>query len=321
MISPIRAAATSLSHALDMPQFPQYVAQASEPFLPAYYAFESTLVAVAPGPVAVAREWAAENTLPAVAGLPIMDPVAIAFCLTCYYATLIGLFVLSKFVFGKLELRGFSAVHNLFLMILSLYMAVQGAISAIAENDHLVNNSLAPKTTPLVMVTYVFLLSKLPEFIDTMIMVLKQNYRQVSFLHLYHHSSILVTGYVILALAPGGDSYVSLVLNSTVHVFMYGYYFGTGYFAKDSMVRKALNSIKFVITKGQLTQFAINLVHAIYICFVVPDSERKYPRAAMFVMCFYMISMLVLFGHFLVTNQAAARAEKKKAAVAEKKVQ
>jgi elongation of very long chain fatty acids protein 4 len=290
--------------------------------MPMYSAFESLLVAVAPGAVSAAREWAASNQHPASAGYPLMDPVVIAFWVCLYYITIGSLIAITKAgVLPKMKLKGFGILHNFFLFALSLYMCVFTLACAVADGYKLVNNAapLSP-STPIVRATWVFVASKIPEFIDTIIMVLKHNYHQISFLHLYHHSSILVTGYVILALAPGGDSYVSLVLNSTVHVFMYGYYFGTGYFAKDSMVRKALNSIKFVITKGQITQFAINLIHAIYICVVVPDSERKYSRPAMSVMAVFMISLLYLFGDSLLTNQAAARAEKKKL-LAGKKVQ
>lgn len=37
-------------------------------------------------------------------------------------------------------------------------------------------------------------------------MILKKNYRQVSFLHVYHHLSIFPIWWLVTLMAPGGDS-------------------------------------------------------------------------------------------------------------------
>lgn len=69
-------------------------------------------------------------------------------------------------------------------------------------------------------ILYIFYLSKILEFGDTVIMALKKNYHQISFLHVYHHSSIFCVWWVIVYFAPGGESYFSAALNSGIHVFM-----------------------------------------------------------------------------------------------------
>ena len=58
--------------------------------------------------------------------------------------------------------------------------------------------------------------SKYLDFGDSVFMVLKQNYRQLSFLHLFHHSSILVVwGFLLQARPPPSlASYASSLTHS-----------------------------------------------------------------------------------------------------------
>merc|ERR1711916_26365 len=72
---------------------------------------------------------------------------------------------------------------------------------------------------------WLFSVSKIYEFLDTVFMVLRKRNRQINLLHVYHHASI---AYVWLAVNtryfPGGDSWWAASLNSLVHVVMYAYY-------------------------------------------------------------------------------------------------
>lgn len=59
------------------------------------------------------------------------------------------------------------------------------------------------------------------EFVDTLIMILKKNERQISFLHVYHHATTFFPcWWSVMNFAPGGDTYFTCVLNSGVHVIM-----------------------------------------------------------------------------------------------------
>lgn len=66
------------------------------------------------------------------------------------------------------------------------------------------------------MFIYIFYISKLYEFLDTAIMLLKGNLQQVSILHVYHHATISFIWWMITHTAPGGDAYFSAALNSFV---------------------------------------------------------------------------------------------------------
>ena len=61
---------------------------------------------------------------------------------------------------------------------------------------------------------WLFYVSKIFEFTDTIIMVLKKNDRQITFLHVYHHFSIFMIWWLVTFVAPNGESYFSAALNS-----------------------------------------------------------------------------------------------------------
>ena len=110
---------------------------------------------------------------------------------------------------------------------------------------------------------YIFFVSKIYEFMDTFIMLLKGNLHQVrashfpeplaaccfaltrraglamkvTLLHVYHHASISFIWWMITNTAPGGDAYFSAAINSSVHVIMYLYYLLAILLGKDNKAR------------------------------------------------------------------------------------
>ena len=112
-------------------------------------------------------------------------------------------------------------------------------------------------------------------------MVAKMNFRQVSFLHLYHHSSIFAIWWYVSWVAPTGEgmsgcsgyvaaeltltrphcvAYFSAALNSFIHVVMYGYYFCSSL----GILKPVMAAIKPFITMGQMTQFSLMMIQATY---------------------------------------------------------
>ncbi|CAG8730157.1 18319_t:CDS:2, partial [Acaulospora morrowiae] len=105
--------------------------------------------------------------------------------------------------------------------------------------------------------TWIFYFSKIFEFMDTFIMVLKKNNHQITFLHIYHHCSVFIIWWWVIYVAPTGETYFSAALNSVVHVIMYGYYLST-------TLSFPIRFIKRYITLMQMTQFVLNMVQATY---------------------------------------------------------
>jgi len=99
-----------------------------------------------------------------------------------------------------------------------------------------------------------FYLNKYHELFDTVILILRGN--KPSFLALFHHTIMLGVTYYNRwpHLAPVG--WLSVVLNLAVHVFMYSY------FALHA-IGITLSSVRIWITRVQIIQFWIILIHAL----------------------------------------------------------
>merc|ERR1719155_138907 len=62
------------------------------------------------------------------------------------------------------------------------------------------------------------------EFMDTFFFVLRKKNNQISFLHVYHHTSMLLLQWSLVKYIPGGVSYFGPMLNCFIHTLMYAYY-------------------------------------------------------------------------------------------------
>ncbi|KAF7279818.1 hypothetical protein GWI33_006701 [Rhynchophorus ferrugineus] len=120
------------------------------------------------------------------------------------------------------------------------------------------NASLDPKLEYiLVKTTWWYFFSKITELMDTVFFVLRKKQSQVSFLHVYHHSIVLIGSWAYLKYMPGEQGVAIGFLNSLVHVVMYFYYFLA---ALGPQYQKYLWWKKYM-TWMQLIQFGIMLVY------------------------------------------------------------
>jgi len=85
------------------------------------------------------------------------------------------------------------------------------------------------------------------EFFDTYFMILRGKMDQVSFLHIYHHTTIAWAWWFAIRFSPGGDVYFGALLNSFIHVLMYSYY--------ALALLKVRCPWKRYLTQAQLLQF------------------------------------------------------------------
>jgi len=183
--------------------------------------------------------------------------------------------------------------HNGFLILLSAYMCV-GCVKEAYVNDYTFwGNGYDPSETKLARFIYIFFISKIYEFIDTFIMLLKGNLNQVSFLHVYHHATISFIWWIIVRVAPGGDAYFSAALNSWVHVCMYSYYLLAIIIGREESMRRKYLWWGRYLTQMQMFQFVLNLFQALYCTHFSP-----YPKFLSRILLVYMASLLALFGQF-----------------------
>lgn len=191
-------------------------------------------------------------------------------------------------------------LHNIFLCLLSLYMTIETFLAAYSHFGwdkhfqlfcHPMDSSATEWTSDselrLATVIHIHYLSKFYEYIDTFIMLYKGNYRQVSFLHVYHH---VTTGFPVwwlnMKYNPGGEAWLCCFLNSMVHVFMYAHY--------------ALSALhwprppKLYVTLFQIIQFGIYLVQSGYL--IVTNCYRPMISVwQLFIQSVLFISLFIQF--------------------------
>ncbi|ERN07600.1 hypothetical protein AMTRI_Chr04g249320 [Amborella trichopoda] len=169
-------------------------------------------------------EWSSEQT-------PGSSPLFVATTVLLYLSLTSLLHLLMRTLKPPLKpLSLLIPIHNLSLSSLSLLLALSAALSA---RTHISLHSLShawlfcfPQSTkpqgPVFFWAYIFYLSKIYEFTDTLIIVLKK--RPITFLHVYHHALVVVMCYLWLEQVQS-LMVVALVTNGLVHTFMYSYYF------------------------------------------------------------------------------------------------
>jgi len=250
---------------------------------------ESTILSLLPASWLEYYTWAIENGNPHSKTFPLMNPFH-AILVTIAY--LIIIFVGQQIMANrkKFEVQLFSLIHNGGMVLLNAYMCFEILRCALTSNFTLFGNGVDSSANglPLARVLWLFYFSKPIEFIDTIIMVLKKNNHQVSFLHVYHHFATFLIWWGVIYYAPGGDTYFSAAQNCFIHVLMYSYYF---------LASLKINAPwKKYLTQAQMIQFALNIVQATYVIYY----PTSYPKALAYVLFGYMISLLALFGNFYI---------------------
>ncbi|CAH0407551.1 unnamed protein product [Chilo suppressalis] len=140
---------------------------------------------------------------------------------------------------------------------------------------------------------YYYYLLKLIDLMDTVFFVLRKKFNQVSFLHVYHHTGMVMITWGNATYLPGGHGTLVGVINLFVHIVMYSYYLLT---VAVPSVKKSI-WLKKHITQLQILQFFWCVVHMGTIVFV-PDCA--YPRWVAAVFLPQNLFMLLLFIDFYI---------------------
>lgn len=119
-------------------------------------------------------------------------------------------------------------------------------------------------------ICHIFLYSRILELIDTLWITLRKKNRQITFLHVFHHSFVLLMTWFYIKLAPGGSSAMFPIVNGIVHSVMYTYYILSTF----ESIKPYLWWKKYVTTL-QLIQFIILGIH-FSIAALTPGC--RYPR-------------------------------------------
>lgn len=137
---------------------------------------------------------------------------------------------------------------------------------------------------------HLFVLSKAIELGDTIFIVLRK--QPLSFLHVYHHSTVLVTTWYGYAQEAAPAAWF-IFLNFLVHSFMYSYY------CLKCLRIRVPRAVSMSITVAQMTQMilagtVVFVAHRIRVsgspCLISPDIFR--------LSFFFYITYLILFANF-----------------------
>ena len=187
--------------------------------------------------------------------------------------------LLVKF-FRPLNLRRPLILHSFVCSALSLY-SLSCFLLAFYNNADMF--SIQEGGPILKHAILIFWISKWYELLDTVFMILRHKKRQISFLHVFHHSTVLLLADYAYnhaawpALLPMG------ALNSFVHVVMYGYYGVTAIYPLTEF------SFKQRITQLQMLQFMLATVQDVW--------GYLYYRYCIYSVL-YPMAMMALFANF-----------------------
>jgi len=192
--------------------------------------------------------------------------------------------------------RFFLVIFNAVQVGLSLYMTY-----GLLGNKRLPNifGFNSEYTGPLEYFMFVHYLSKLLDFVDTYLILLRKNFQQLTFLHVYHHSSILIIWGMLLQYDVGnGTATFGAGLNSLIHTIMYTHYLVSSLGIK--------NPYKQLVTVAQMFQFFLCLLHSILAYFLETTPVKQFA----FVQLLYQSTMLLLFGNFFIHTYCGEKEKK-----------
>ncbi|XP_038684944.1 putative elongation of fatty acids protein DDB_G0272012 [Tripterygium wilfordii] len=210
---------------------------------------------------------------------------------------------------GSHILKPITAVHNLTLLIFSLIMALGCTLSIFAHTPSIHHFICFPPQTPpsgpLFFWAYIFYLSKILEYIDTLLIILSESMmRRLTFLHVYHHAMVVIMCYLWLHTSQSMFP-LMLVTNASVHVIMYTYYLLCALGVRPRWKR--------LVTDCQILQF-FSSFGIMSLIFYYHFSGGSVGCSGMWGWCFssvFITSLLVLFIDFYSKNYSSGGAKTK----------
>lgn len=142
------------------------------------------------------------------------------------------------------------------------------------------------------------------ELLDTVFIVYKRKVNQLTFLHIYHHSTMFAVWWVGSKYVPGGSTLTAALVNSVVHILMYTYYALSAVGPKMQPYlwwKKYLTIIQLVrnsrtCTTNQFSQIQFTAGVTLGLNSII--SNCNFTRWMQYVFVCYAFSFLILFGKF-----------------------
>ncbi|XP_063975009.1 very long chain fatty acid elongase 7-like [Diachasmimorpha longicaudata] len=205
-----------------------------------------------------------------------------------------------------LSLRRIMIAYNLFQVIFSTWLFYE-SLAAGWWNDYSfrcqpVDYSRRPKAMRMASGCWWYFISKFTEFLDTLFFVLRKKNDHISTLHVIHHGIMPMSTWFGVKFTPGGHSSFFGLLNTFVHIVMYGYYLLA---ALGPRVQPYLWWKKYLTTL-QMVQFVLVFIHTFQLLF----TECNYPKAFVWWIGMHAVLFFFLFRDFYVKAYTRRKARK-----------
>ncbi|KGL85958.1 Elongation of very long chain fatty acids protein 4, partial [Charadrius vociferus] len=217
---------------------------------------------------------------------------------TLLFASYLFLVALGPFYMRQrnpLKLRGLLIAYNLAMMTLSSYMFYevrrQDWLLVLDNYSYLcqpVDYSRSELGMRMARVCWWFFFSKVIELLDTVFFILRKKQEQVTFLHVYHHGTMLFNWWSGVKYVPGGQAFFIGMLNSFVHIFMYGYY---------ALASLGPKMHRYLWWKRYLTIMQL-VINSMCSSLQFRVSECPFPDGFNIAVFLYILSLIALFLHF-----------------------
>ena len=121
------------------------------------------------------------------------------------------------------NLYGLKFLYNIVQVMLCSYMCIEAGVQAWRHSYTILPCQRFIHATPAMGdILYIFYLSKILDFADTCFIIAEKRWKQLSFLHVYHHFSIFLFYWLNVTVGYDGDVYLTIVLNGLIHTIMVG---------------------------------------------------------------------------------------------------
>jgi len=187
--------------------------------------------------------------------------------------------------------KNFVRFYNVVQIVVCSYMTVGlfPVVSAGLSNPFGINMPYNDLTEWYLFIHY---LSKYLDWVDTAIIISRRKTKQLSLLHVYHHSSVsMIWGFMLYMGHGNGTATFGAWINSLTHVIMYGHYLLTSFNIR--------NPFKRYITMWQITQFYLCVIHACTLLFIYPEWETYLPISYSWLQLTYHTTLITLFTSYM----------------------
>ncbi|XP_020287670.1 elongation of very long chain fatty acids protein AAEL008004-like [Pseudomyrmex gracilis] len=195
------------------------------------------------------------------------------------------------------QLKNILIVYNFCQVLLSTWLFWEGLDGVLLHKDYSlkcepVDFSYTPRAMRIIRGVYIYFLAKFTELLDTVFFVLRKKEKQITFLHMYHHTVMPMISWGVTKYYPGGHGMFVGIINSFVHIVMYFYYLLAA-LLPGHLHRQYLWWKKYITTL-QMVQFCLAFLHSCQLLFYDCD----YPRISLVFTLPNAIFFYVMFSDF-----------------------